>query len=191
MTNENIISSLSKDLKKKRFQHVLGVAYTAANLAMKYDVDTALAFRAGLLHDCSKYMSDSQQIKYCIKNKIELSDIEMDNPSLIHAKSGAHMANDKYKEKDSNILEAIRWHTTGKPDMSILEKIIFVADFIEPNRNFDNELLKQLRKEAYEDINLCICNIYKQTISHISSSSKKLDPIAKEAYEYYLGIIGD
>lgn len=191
MTIEEIIKGLSKNLKQKRFNHVISVAYTAANLAMRYDCNMDKAFRAGLLHDCSKYLSDDEQIKYCKKNNIELSKVETSNPALIHAKSGAHMANEVYKESDENILSSIKWHTTGKPNMSLLEKIIFVADFIEPNRNFDEELLYILRKEAYSDINLCIYHIYEHTINHIKSSSKQLDPIATEAYEYYKNLMGD
>lgn len=191
MTSEEIIDKLSKTLKKKRFNHVISVAYTAANLAMRYEYDINDAFRAGLLHDCSKYLSDKDQISYCKKNKIILSDIETANPALIHAKSGAVLANKEYDEENTAILEAIKWHTTGKPEMSLLEKIIFVADFIEPNRDFDNDLLGILRKEAYDNIDRCVCHIYKRTIEHISSSSKKLDPIAQEAYIYYKNLIGE
>lgn len=188
MNYEEISEKLSKTLKHKRFVHSMGVAYTAANLAMCYEYDMHKAFLAGMLHDCAKYMTDEESLAYCDKNKIYLSDIEIANPALIHAKAGAFMAKDKYEVSDSEIIDAVRWHTTGHSAMKIYEKILFVADYIEPNRNHDSDL-PNIRTLAYKDLDMCIAKIYENTINYINSSSKKLDPVSKESYDYYKKLI--
>lgn len=188
MDNETIVEELKKTLKTKRFVHSLGVAYTSANLAMRYNYDMDKAFRAGLLHDCGKYMSDSESYEYCKKHKISVSDAEVATKALLHAKIGEYLAEKKFEETDSEILDAIRWHTTGKPAMTLYEKIVFVADYIEPNRSHDTEL-PILRKLAYENIDVCILKIYENTINYINGSNKKMDPTTIDAYEYYSKLI--
>lgn len=184
MTNKKIIEILKDELDYKRFEHTLGVAYTAACLAMKYEVDSDKAYMAGLLHDCAKGMSDKERLLYCNKYKIEVSDIEKENPSLLHAKAGAYMAENRFEITDSDICSAIRFHTTGRPEMSVLEMIVFVADYIEPNRKHDPEL-PVIRKEAFENIDLATLHIYENTLKHLEKSTKALDPTTKEAYCYY------
>ena len=188
MTDQDIIEKLQKKLKKKRFSHTLGVAYTAANLAFRYGADSQKAFRAGLLHDCAKYMTEEEMLSYCKKHEIFISDVEYANPSLLHAKVGAAIARHEYEEEDRDILEAIRWHTTGKANMSLLEKIVFTADYIEPNRNMDPEL-GSIRAEAYENLDKCIVVIYEHTLKFIKGSNKHLDPTTLEAFEYYKTLI--
>lgn len=184
MTNQDIYEKLQKKLKNKRFIHTIGVAYTAANLAYRYNEDSKLAFRAGLLHDCAKYMNDEEMLKFCKKNNIEISDVEKVNPGLLHAKAGEYIARNDYGESDEGVLSAIRWHTTGRVGMSLLEKIVFVADYIEPNRNMDVEL-ELIRQTAYSDLDKCITIIYENTLKYIKGSNKHLDPTTTSAYEYY------
>lgn len=187
MTNQEICDKLQKKLKNKRYIHTLGVAYTAANLAYRYGENAVLAFRAGLLHDCAKYMDDDEMLKFCKKNKIEISEVEKNNPGLLHAKAGVYIANHDYNENTQEVLDAIRWHTTGKTAMSLLEKIVFVADYIEPNRNMDVDL-DSIRHMAYTDIDKSIVIIYENTLKFIKGSNKHLDPLTTEAYEYYRGL---
>lgn len=184
MNNEEIIKVLDKTLKNKRFIHSIGVAYTAANLAMCYSYDVNKAFRAGLLHDCGKYMSDEDSYKFCIKNNIPVSEAENAARALLHAKIGEYLATAKYEENDIEILSAIRWHTTGRINMSLYEKIIFVADYIEPNRTHDSDL-PFIRELAYKDLDKCIVKIYENTINYINGSNKKMDPVTLEAFDYY------
>ena len=188
MNIEDITSELKKNLKQKRFIHSIGVAYTSANLAMRYNYDVKKAYKAGLLHDCAKELSDSESIDYCKKNKLKISDAENNTKALLHAKTGAHMARKKYNEDDEEILSAIRWHTTGRKDMTLYEKIVFVADYIEPNREHDPDL-PTIRKMAYDDLDVCITKIYENTINYINGSNKKMDPTTLEAYDYYRNII--
>ena len=127
MDNDEITLKLKNTLKPGRFVHTLGVAYTAASLAMRYDPSIMnKAFRAGLLHDCGKYLNDKENIEFCEKNKIGLTDIEKETPGLIHAKIGEFLAKRDYDEDDKDIISAVRWHTTGRPGMSLLEKIVFI-----------------------------------------------------------------
>ncbi len=186
MDKKDIIRELHKTLDNRRFAHTMGVAHTAACLAMSEGTDQERAFLAGLLHDCAKYMSDKEFIQYCEKNKIEYTDVESANPALLHSKVGAHLAQAKYEVSDSEVLSAVRWHTTGRPNMSTLEAVIFTADYIEPGRTHDPELM-QIRKEAFDDLDKAIYHIYKNTMEHLKTSAKTLDPMTEEAYGYYKG----
>lgn len=188
MTKKDIYKRLQDELDNKRFVHTVGVAHTAACLAMSRGVDEEKAFMAGLLHDCAKGLSDKERLDYCKKNGIEVSDVEKANPSLLHAKVGAHMAKAIYDVDDEEIISAIRFHTTGRQAMSELEEIVFVADYIEPNRDHDKEL-PSIRKEAFDKLHRATCHIYRNTLEYLSGSSKTLDPTTKEAYIYYSEII--
>lgn len=184
MKKDEIIKKLKSELNEDRFVHTLGVAYTASCLAMRYQVDMDKAFLAGLLHDCAKGMSGKEILKYCEKNHIELKSIEKENTSLIHAKAGAYMAKNRYGIDDVEILNAILYHTTGRADMTKLEAIIFIADYIEPKRSMDSDL-EAIRREAFSDLRMCIRHIYKNTLIHLNKQEKPIDKTTEEAYEYY------
>lgn len=188
MTKKDINKRLKKALDDKRYEHTIGVAYTASCLAMRYGIDANKAYMAGLLHDCAKGLSDKERIEYCNKNDIVISNVENDNPSLLHAKVGAHMAEHVYEVDDKEITSSIRWHTTGHVDMSLLEEIVFVADYIEPNRNHDPELDK-IRKEAFTVLHEATYHIYKNTLEYLKKSTKVLDPTTREAYNFYKDLV--
>ena len=103
---------LSSRLKKDRYEHTIGVMYTAAALAMNYGEEIQAALTAGLLHDCGKYCSAEEQIQLCRKKNIALSDAEEQMPALVHAKLGVYLAEHEYGITDQSVLDAIRWHTT-------------------------------------------------------------------------------
>lgn len=181
---------LKKHLTKDRYQHTLGVAYTAASLAMKYNTDTSnanlvkRAYLAGLLHDCAKCMSDEKKLHICDKNNIPYSDIESQHPYLLHGKVGAHIAKTKFKINDEDILQAITWHTTGRPNMSLLEKIIFIADYIEPSRKPVPEL-DFIRRLAFEDIDKTMEKILSNTLKHLKEKQVPVDIMTQTTYESY------
>ena len=131
---DDLIKKLTKAMEEaqtgKRFQHTLGVEFTATALAMKHDEVLLDAQIAGLLHDCAKCLSDEKLIKICVKNHLDISEVERRNPYLLHGKAGAVMAKSEFGIEDQNILNAIQYHTTGRPGMSKLEKIIYIADYI-------------------------------------------------------------
>ncbi|MBP5198483.1 MAG: bis(5'-nucleosyl)-tetraphosphatase (symmetrical) YqeK, partial [Lachnospiraceae bacterium] len=104
-----IRESLEKELDVKRYEHTLGVSFTAASMAMRYGVDIKSAQLAGLLHDCAKCISSKQKLSICKKNNIPISDIENDNPDLLHGKVGAYIAKTKYGVEDEDILNAITY----------------------------------------------------------------------------------
>ena len=135
MEMQEIRKNLKKDLDKYRYEHTKGVMYTAGCLAMANNYDVEKAMLAGLLHDCAKCVPADEKIKLCEKNHIEISDAEYKNPGLLHAKLGAFFARKKYGIENEEILRSIESHTTGRPNMSLLDKIIYIADYIEPGRD--------------------------------------------------------
>ncbi|GKH32860.1 bis(5'-nucleosyl)-tetraphosphatase (symmetrical) YqeK [Muricomes sp. OA1] len=175
---------LEKRLKPERYEHTLGVMYTAASLAMCYETDIHQAMLAGLLHDCGKFCSGKEQIKLCRDCNIALTESELKMPALIHAKLGAYLAEHEYNIKDSDILGAITYHTTGKPQMTLLEKIIFLADYIEPGRQ-GIPVLKEVRREAFSNLNKAVALSAGSTISYLKNVGREIDPMTVRTYEYY------
>lgn len=187
---EEITGKLQKTLHYPRYVHSLGVAYTAAALAMKYEIDVDKALLAGLLHDCAKYFSDEDQIRLCREGNVSLTQTETENPKLIHAKLGTYIAVRDYGVGDAQILKAIESHTTGQPDMTMLQKIIYLADMLEPTRQ-KNIIphLDEMRTLAFEDIDECIYKVTKNQLQFLESKGKgKVDPMTRETYYYYKDI---
>lgn len=178
--------AMEKNLEPKRYEHTLSVAYTAANLAMVYGENTDKALVAGLLHDCAKCMSHSKQIAVCTKNHMQLSEAELaKNSPLIHAKAGSILAKAKYQIKDKDILNAICYHTTGRPDMSRLEKIVYIADYIEPGRKHA-ENLPEIRRLAYHDLDAAMRNILSDTLTYLAHKGGQIDPMTQKTYDFYV-----
>jgi predicted HD superfamily hydrolase involved in NAD metabolism len=179
-----LIKELESELAYGRFVHTLDVAATAANLAMCYGADLDKAETAGLLHDCAKCMSLGKMLKVCDKAGTDLSEFEKNSVSLLHSKAGAVLAESRYGVRDEDTLNAIRFHTTGRPGMSLLEKIVFVADYIEPGRDSAPNL-PQVRKLAYESIDDCVLQILKDTLRYLATTGSAVDPMTQKTYEYY------
>jgi predicted HD superfamily hydrolase involved in NAD metabolism len=180
----NLIRELESELAYGRFVHTLNVACTAANLAMCYGSDIDQADTAGLLHDCAKCMNLGKMLKLCDKADLELSEFEKNSASLLHSKAGAVLAASKYGIRDEDILNAIRYHTTGRPGMSLLEKIIFVSDYIEPGRDSAPNL-PLVRKLAFESIDDCVLQILKDTLGYLGTTGAEVDPMTQKTYDYY------
>ncbi len=192
LSDAEMITLLSKDLKESRLIHTLGVMDEASVLAKVYNADIKKVSLAALLHDCAKYMPMDESIEICERNFVKLNDLERKKSSLLHSKAGACLAYEKYGIKDKEILDAISYHTTGRPDMSIIEKIIFISDAIEPNRDY-SEKLPMYRMIANVDIDLVCMNILKDTLDHLNSMEEKqeIDIKTIETYEYYKTLISD
>ena len=186
MTEEllEIRKDLSKKLKKERFEHTIGVMYTASSLAMCYGEDIQKALTAGLLHDCGKYCSAKDQIKLCRKYDIQLTESELEMPALVHAKLGAYLARHEYGIKDEAVLNAITYHTTGRPDMTMLEKIVYIADYIEPNRK-EIPGLADVRRLAFTDIDEAVCRSAGATTRYLESGGKAGDPMTIRTDNFY------
>lgn len=181
---------IKKTQDKKRFEHTLGVTYTAACLAMCYDVDTERAEIAGLLHDCAKCLSNDKKVSLCKKQSIEINMTEAKNPFLLHAKAGAYLAEHKYGIGDEDILNAVRYHTTGRPGMSTLEKIVFIADYIEPGRDHSARL-PELRRLAFQDLDKTLVEILEDTLSYLDGLENEIDPMTRKTYDYYKKIMDE
>ena len=182
---KDIKKELEHDLDSKRYEHTLGVAYTAACLAMRYGYDMEKAYITGLLHDCAKCMSNKDKLEYCEKYDIPVTKVEHENPSLLHAKVGAEMSRRKYDIKDSEIYQAIMYHTTGHPQMTLLDKIIYISDYMEPHRD-EAPNLDSVRKQAFIDINATLLTILKDSVAYLEKSDKTVDPMTMETYLYYV-----
>ena len=177
-------SKLKTKLDPIRYEHSLSVSFTCMNLAMRYGYDIDKAELAGLMHDCGKRFADEIILKKCISHKIPVTDAEMKALPVLHAKYGAWLAENKYGIEDPEIISAIACHTTGKADMSVLDKIVYIADYIEPNRTELPEM-DMIRQEAYSDLDQCLLHILHNSVHYLCKKGAAVDPITKKTYEYY------
>lgn len=186
--NEKIVKlqhKIEKKLDAYRYEHTLGVMYTAGALAMRHRVDLDEALLAGLLHDCAKCYPDEKKLELCEKYDVLLTDIERQNTALIHAKLGAVLAREKYDVESEAVCRAIATHTTGAPAMDKLQQIVFIADYIEPHRDRAGRL-DEIRYMAFEDLDATCRMILTDTLTYLSDSPKMVDPMTKETYDYYI-----
>ncbi len=185
-----ITDSLKGRLDAYRYAHTLGVAFTAAAMAMKYcPMDVEKALTAGLLHDCAKCIPNSEKYAMCEHCGVELTEYEKRNPSLVHAKLGAYIAEHEYGVTDKAILDAISTHTTGTSGMSVLQKILYVADFIDPNRDDFIPDMPIYRQTAFENLDRAVYMTIKNTLDHLQDCGKEIDPITMTTFEYYKELI--
>ena len=169
-------------LKPSRVAHVVGCESEAVKLAMKWGEDPENAAEAAILHDITKKLSLSEQLILCDKYGIINDTVEEHNVKLLHAKTGAAMAKELFNISNE-VYEAIRWHTTGKTDMTLLEKIIYMADYIEPNRDFEG--VEKLRELAYENLDAAMALGLKMSLEDIRSYGQEPYIASIEAYEWY------
>lgn len=164
----------------------LGVADEAVKLAEIYGTtqDQQKARVAGLLHDCAKDYPESMRQRFCKEYKVKTDEIMNKQTDLIHPFLGAEVAKREYQVMDEDVLNAIRFHTTGRPNMSLLEKIVFIADYIEPNREKFGGL-DEARRLAYLDLDKAMAYILENTIEYVKARGRLLHPLSVEALEYY------
>ena len=179
---------LIAELDKERYEHTLGVMYTAASMAMCHGADVEQALLAGLLHDCAKCIPGENKIKMCEKYHLNVSEVERENPSLLHAKLGAFLAAKKYHIEDKEIINAIASHTTGHPHMTLLEKIIYIADYIEPGRP-ELANMDEVRHLAFRNIDECLYRILEDSLEYLNRLSKPIDPMTEKTYDYYKTVL--
>lgn len=190
MNIDEFENEMQNVLKPKRFVHTQGVRYTCAALAMAHGCSLEKAQIAGVLHDCAKCYSDEELLDMADKYGITLTKTEVNAPQLIHSKVGAYLAKEKYGVEDEEIISAISYHTTGKPKMTELEKIVFIADYIEPNRRM-LECLPECRQAAFKDLDLGMYVILKHTLNYLKSKcdEQEIDETTRSAYEYYKDLV--
>ena len=179
-----IEKKLSKYLDEDRFQHTMGVMYTSACLAMVHGYDIKDAQVSGLLHDCAKCIPNKKKLKMCSEHNIPVSDFERSHPFLLHSRLGAYIAHEKYGIDDQEILSAINYHTTGRREMSLLEKIIYIADYIEPGRDKAKNL-PVVRPLCFRDLDAALLKILSDTLDYLKSTGKEIDPLTEQTCQYY------
>lgn len=184
MTRAEIKCKVKQTLSEKRYEHTLGVEYTAACLAMRYGADMEKARLAALLHDCAKQISTQEKLDACARYHLSVSEYEKKNPELLHAKLGACFAKELYGVEDEEVLSAITWHTTGKPDMSLLDKILYIADYLEPNRDQADDL-PEVRSLVFVDLDACLFRILEDSMDYLASRNFVIDPMTEKTYHFY------
>lgn len=180
-----INEKLKRSLDPYRYVHTLGVAGTSAALAMKWEADVDKAELAGLLHDCAKCIPSEERYRLCAEGGISLNEYELRNPALVHAKLGPYIAKRDYGVDDPEIFEAIETHTTGKPDMTLLQKIVFTADLIEPNRDDRVPNIGETRRIAFEDLDGAVYLIVERSLRYLEKIGKEIDPESIATFEFY------
>ncbi|MDR1695475.1 MAG: bis(5'-nucleosyl)-tetraphosphatase (symmetrical) YqeK [Endomicrobium sp.] len=186
-SEENIFGYLQKHLSPKRFEHSYNVAKFAAELAKAHGADILKAQTAGLLHDCAKFKTDKQLISFCEKRKIMskyFDGIKKYSPQLLHSYAGAAIAKEKLGITDKDILNAVRNHTLGRENMSLLEKIIFVSDAV----SFDRKSAEssKIRKLAFTHFEKAFLKVIAKKIQYVLDGGKWLCPQAIDTRNYYV-----
>lgn len=170
-------------LKPKRMPHVLGTEQEAIRLARQYGADVTEARIAALLHDCTKKLDLEEQLALCEQYGIELDDLERRALKLLHSKTGAAIARDVFGVSDA-VYNAIYWHTTGKPEMTLLEKVIYLADYIEPTRDFPG--VEELRSAVHTDLDAGLLMGLNDTIAEMEQRGNPIHKNTREARDYLL-----
>lgn len=182
MDYTEILKWLKENLNEKRYIHTLGTADCAKELAQKFGLDSEKAYLAGLLHDCAKCFSNEKLLDIIHKH-LNVEECEMLNYKTLHAPVSAYIAEKEFKITDKEILSAIRWHTLGRLDMTDFEKIVFIADKIEPNTR-DKEYSDKIRVLLDEEngLNKALLKCYKETIKSLVKRDLKICLLTIEIY---------
>ena len=167
-------------LHEKRYRHTMGVVETATALADRYGADPDKTYIAALFHDACKNL-DIEEMNSLVE-KYHLDEVYIDKPQLAHSKLAAEILQDKFGITDQDIINAVSYHTTGRANMGLLEKIIYVADYMEPNRDFPG--VERLRELAVSDIDGALMLGLEMTLEHLRRQGSVLSPESAQALEY-------
>lgn len=184
MTIEQMREKLKQVLTEKRYNHSIGVMNTAVEMAEHFGADVEKTRIAALLHDCAKNYSSSEMFELCERYNVILDDITRSSRGLIHGFLGAVIAEKYYGVTDPEIYDAIYYHTIGKPDMSLITKIIYIADGIEPSRNFEG--VDRIRDMVYEDIDRALVLQIDYTIRSVINKGGLLHTNTIDTRNFYL-----
>ncbi len=184
MNLDKMRSKLKDMLLEKRYNHSVMVCETARELAVLFGADVEKAEIAGLLHDCAKNFTKDEMFALCEKYNIELDEVTKKQTGLIHAFLGAEIAKDLFKIDDEEIYDAIFYHTVGKPNMSLLTKIIYIADAVEPLRHYEG--VERLRELAYTDLDKALVYQIDITIKSVLKRGSLLHLNTVDTRNYYL-----
>lgn len=184
-TEDKIVEYLEQNLKKARLKHSFSVMDTAIELAKIYNEDENKAKLAGLIHDCAKYVEIHEMLSIIKESGYNISDEGFNIPEILHGPVGAYIAKNVMAVLDEDILNSIAFHTIGRKNMSILEKIIYIADYIEPLRSFPG--VEKVRKAAYKgDLDKALLLSFDNTIKYIVEKGQLIHKSTIEARNYIL-----
>lgn len=183
LTREQLIEKLRQALSKSRFEHVLRVEQTAIELAQKNDVDIQKASIAGLVHDYAKQRPDEDFIQVIKQQHLSKELLDYGN-AIWHGVVGAEMIKTELGIGDEDILNAVRHHTTGAPVMSKLEQIVYMADYIEPARDFDG--VEVARKLTQSDLAAGVAIQTKQTLTYLIQNQRPIYPKTIDTYNEWV-----
>lgn len=172
----DVKNRLSAVIRKKRLCHTMMTCCEAVKLAAHYGADTKKARLAAMLHDCIK-LPNKELLEYCDERFIDVSEEERLNPYLIHSRLGAALASEEYGVADPEVISAIRSHTLGRVGMTLMDKIIYVADKIEPTRDFEG--VQEMRETAYRDINKAMLMVMQHSADYTAASGRKVNPATR------------
>ena len=182
MTN-NLLDILHKYLtSEERINHSIRVANLAIELAKKYNIEPNKAYTAGILHDLAKEITFEKAIQLSRTYNYSLSESELLNKKLLHAPIGAIIVQYELGIIDPDVISAIRWHTTGKAEMSLLEQIIYIADMAEPGRKYPEAF--EIKELAFQDLNKAMCFAVKFSLKKLIEGQRNIDPKSIESYNY-------
>lgn len=179
-----ILEYLKNNLSQNRFIHSINVSKEAVRLSKIYGYDIAKAELAGIIHDCAKDIELKEQKLYAKNCGFFVDDLTYKIPNLVHAPASVYICKNVFNIKDIEILSSIRYHTTGRTDMSLIEKIIFVADIIEPSRKFKK--VEEIRTLAYKNIDEALFFALDTTIDYIVEKKLLLHPDTVKARDYLM-----
>ena len=174
MEYNEILVTLANELRPARFRHCRDVSQTAVRLAERWDADIEKARLAGILHDCARNLKGEELLKTSRQFGMIPSPLELLQPALIHAPLGAIIAERRFGISEPQVLQAIRRHTTGAPQMTLLDKIIYLSDCIEPGRNFSG--VRKIRDMAVEDLDAAVLLAYEHSILFVVANGGLLHP---------------
>ena len=175
---------IKDNIKESRYKHTLGVVETAKKLAHINDVDENKAHIVALVHDCAKNMPNEKMIEVLKQEGIELDLISKESPQILHGKVGAIIAKKVFEIEDNDILNAIEYHTTGRSNMSSLERIIYIADYIEPNRNYPG--VDELREITFKNLDKGVLKGLENTLIFVIKEENLIHPLTIEARNFML-----
>ncbi len=184
---DKILNDLKNTVSKKRYTHILGVVKAAKLLSSIIGEPSNKAETAALFHDYAKSMNKKEMLEYAKLNSINFDYIESRNKELMHGRIARHVANTKYSINDEDILNAIEFHTTGRDQMSNLEILLCLADYIEENRTYPG--VEEIRGLINVDYHLALYRAFSNTIIHLISENEIVHTRSLEARNYLLDIL--
>ncbi|MBP1744321.1 MAG: phosphohydrolase [Firmicutes bacterium] len=183
-SRDKIIEYLRNNLRHKRFEHSMSVMDTAVKIAKFHHADVEKARLAGLVHDCAKDKSGEELLGIASGAGYKIDEVCLDSPKLLHGVAGAVIARDVMGIEDEDVLNAVMYHTTGRRGMSMLEKIIYIADYVEPLREFPG--VDKMRHDVYQDLDKAMVHAFDSTIKYVIERGQMIHPYSIEGRNHVI-----